>query len=193
MPSPMPRSVIRRFTLVPKPPREYPSACLGGSLSCAGLGPPRVGTTSGFFFRPARGPAGANDGGINEPQRVTQATLAFPLFQQPREDSSPGAVAAPPPEPGIHALPGSVAFRDVAPGGARVEAPENAVDNAAVILRGTTAAAVMPRLWQERLETFPLLVRQFIAVSHGWSPWGTTISPAELRLLWKKRHFANSA
>ena len=177
---------------MPKPPREYPSACLGGSLSCAGLGPPKLGITSGFFFRPARGPAGANDGGIDEPQRVAQATLVFPLFQQLPKDLSPRAVTSPAPEPAIHASPGTVAFRDVAPGGAGMESPEDAVDNAAVILRGPTATTVMPRLWQERFETFPLSVRQFITVSHGWSPWGTTTSLAAPRLLWRKRHFANS-
>jgi hypothetical protein len=157
------------------------------------LGPPKLGTTSGFFFRPACGPAGANDGGIDEPQRVAQATLVFPLFQQLRKDLSPRAVTSPAPEPALHASPRTVAFRDVAPGGAGVESPEDAVDHAAVILRGPTAAAVMPRLRQERLEMFPVLVRQFIAVSHGRSPWRTTISPGELCLLWKKRHFANSA
>src|SRR5207302_10765185 len=118
IPSTTPRSVTRRFTLVPKPPREYPSACLEGSLSCAGLGPPRLGTTSGFFFRPARGTAGADDGGIDKPQRVAQATLVFLLFQQLREDPSPGAVASPTPETGRHALPGTGAFGDVPPGGA---------------------------------------------------------------------------
>jgi hypothetical protein len=40
-----------------------------------------------------------------------------------------------------------------------VEAPEDAVENATVILQGPTATAVMLRLWQERREMFPLLVR----------------------------------
>ena len=31
------------------------------------LGPAQAGTTSGFSFRPARGPAGANNRGIDEP------------------------------------------------------------------------------------------------------------------------------
>jgi hypothetical protein len=150
----------------------------------------REGCSSDFchpgFFRPTRGPAGANDGGIDEPQRVAQATLVFPFFQQLRQDLRPRAVTSPAPEPALHASPGTVAFRDVAPGGAGVESPEDAVDNAAVILRWPTATAVMPRLGQERLETFPLLVRQFIAVSHGWPPGRTTISPTDLRLLWKK-------
>src|SRR5262245_8337615 len=126
MPNTTPRSVIRRFPLVPKPPREYPSACLGGSLSCAGLGPPRLGTTSGFLFRSARGTAGGNDGGIDQPQRVAQATMVFALFPQPRENLSPGPVPSPTPETGRDAVPGTGAFREVAPWGAGVKPPEDA-------------------------------------------------------------------
>jgi hypothetical protein len=50
---------------------------------------------------------------------------------------------------------GAVAFRDVPPGRAGVEAPEDAVEDASVIFQGPTATAVMPRLGQERRESLP--------------------------------------
>jgi hypothetical protein len=71
-----------------------------------------------------------------------------------------------------------------------VEPPEDAVDDASVILQGPTATAVMPRLWQERRETFPLPVREFVAVSQGWSPERTPIAQAELRLFSTTRQWA---
>src|SRR5437867_963335 len=95
MPSTTPRSVTNRCTLVPKPPREYPSACSGGSLSCAGGGASSIGTRSGFFFRPTCGSAGADDGGIDVPQRAAQAAAALQVFQQVRENLAPSTIAAP--------------------------------------------------------------------------------------------------
>src|SRR5262249_3279369 len=168
MPSTTPRSVVKRFTLVPKPPREWPSACLGGSSSCAGLGPPRLGTTSGFFFRPAGGAAGAKDGGIDEPQFVAQAALTLKVFQQMGEDPSPSAVFPPRSEAAVASFPGAVTLGDVAPGGAGVETPEDAIEDAVLILPATATTVFVRRVREERGDALPLLLREFRATRHRW-------------------------
>jgi hypothetical protein len=101
---------------------------------------------------------------------MAQAALAFALFQQVGEDLRPSAVAPPPAKAGIEALPGAIAFRDVPPRSPGVQPPEDAVDDAPVILQRPATAAVMSRGWQEWRKMFPLLLGKFIAVSPGWPP-----------------------
>ena len=64
----MPLPSQTRWSLVPKPPCERPSAWSCGSCSCIDSGPCNCGGRAGFFFRPGRGARGADDGGIDQPQ-----------------------------------------------------------------------------------------------------------------------------
>ena len=75
--------------------------------------------------------------------------------EQPGDDAGPGAVLPPAIEAIVDGLPGPVALRDVAPGGAGVQDPEDAVDEGVMILPGMPAAAVMGRMGQERIDPPP--------------------------------------
>jgi hypothetical protein len=86
------------------------------------------------FFRPARRSAGTDDGGIDAPQVTIDEAVVIEAEQQGIEDLGPGAVLAPAVEAIIDGLPGSVAFRGIGPRGTRVQVPEDAVDQGAMIL-----------------------------------------------------------
>src|SRR5690348_7485584 len=128
----MPWPSQTRWTLVPKPPWERPNAWSCGSRTCSDSGPANTGGVPGFFFRPGGGPAGADDGGIHQPQVAVDEALLVQAQEQGIEDLGPGAVLAPAAEAVVNRLPGAVALGDVRPGGAGVEAPEDAVDEGAM-------------------------------------------------------------
>src|SRR5262249_13495644 len=144
--------------------------CSGGSSSCAGVGPRRTGTGSGSFLRSTGSPAGADDGGIDEPQFAAQSAVPLQVDQQMREDPGPRAVTGPAPEATVDRLPGAVALRDVAPGRPRVEAPQDAVEDAPMVLPRSTAPILMGRVREEPLDALPLHLRKFITSSHGRPP-----------------------
>src|SRR5262249_48543431 len=157
---------------VPKPPWERPSACPSGSAICAALGPPSRAGSSGFFFRPRGGSAGAVDGGIDAPQVALDEALAVQAEQQGVEGLGPGAVLAPAVEAVVDGLPGAVALRRVRPGGAGGQGPEDAVDQRPVVLPGAAGLAVVVAVGEERLEPLPLGVGEVEAIVHGGPPSG---------------------
>lgn len=128
-------------------------------MSCAGRGPPRVGTASGFFFRPACGAAGADDSGIDEPQGVAETPLTFEVFQQVRENPSPGAVFTPASEAAVDGFPRAIALGNVTPRGAGVEAPQDAIEEALMILPGPATTVLVRRVREERGDAFPMPLR----------------------------------
>src|SRR5436853_4433471 len=75
-----------RWILVPKPPRERPSAWSGGSCSCASLRPPSRRDPPAFFFRPGGCPAGPNDGPIDTPEVMIDEALVVQFIQQRGDD-----------------------------------------------------------------------------------------------------------
>src|SRR5262249_54151286 len=142
--------------------------------SCAGGGPPRTGIGSGSFLRPARGPAGAGDGGIDEPQLAAQLAAPLPVFEPVREDPGPRAVTGPAPEATVNRLPRSVAIGDVAPGRPRVQSPGDAVEDTPVILPRSAAPILMGRRRNESRDPPPLTPREFRTSSHRGPP-GTNL------------------
>src|SRR5262245_63039123 len=160
-----------RWILVPKPPRERPSAWSGGSRICASLRPPNRRGRPAFFFRPGRRPAGADDGAVDAPQVVVELAGVVQFVQQRGDNADPGAVGAPAGEAIGGGLPGAVAFREVAPGSAGMQDPQDAVDDRAMVVERVSRLTVMGAVGQEGLDPSPLFVGKFVAV-HGWPPWG---------------------
>jgi hypothetical protein len=125
-----------------------------------------------MLLRTAGGAGGADDGGVEEPKVAAQATVPLEVVEQVGEDRGPGAVAAPAVEPVVDGLPGSIAFREVAPGSTRVEDPEDAVEEIAMGLPGMSLAPVVCGMGQGMLEPFPLTVTEFRARTQGWPAVG---------------------
>src|SRR5262245_14903128 len=114
----VPRLSQARCSLVPKPPCERPSAWSGGSSSCSGSGPASLLGRSAFFSRPGGGPAGADDGGVHEPEVAVEEALVVQAEQQGVEDLGPGAVLTPAVEAVVDGLPGPITLWGIRPGGA---------------------------------------------------------------------------
>src|SRR5262249_45887119 len=162
---------VTRWTLVPKPPCERPSAWSCGSCSCSPSGPPSAGGGSGFFFRPGGGAGSPNDGGIDQPQVTVDEALLVQPQQEGVEDLGPGAVLAPAVAAGVDRLRRAVAVGDVRPGGAGVQAPQDAVDDGAVVFPRVPRPAAVVAVGEEGGDELPLGVGEFVAV-HGWPPLG---------------------
>jgi hypothetical protein len=136
------------------------------------LGPPRAGTGAGFFFRPAGGAGGADDGGIDHPQVAAELAVLVEVVQKGGEDLGPGAVLAPAVEAVVDGLPGAVAARDVASGGAGVQPPEDPIEETAVGLPRASRAPVVAGVREVAADALPLPVLEFITASHGRPPFG---------------------
>jgi hypothetical protein len=137
--------------LVPKPPRLRPRAWSGGSPA------------GGFFFRRPGGRAGGADVGAVDAEQlgVDEAPFVEPQLQ-PLDNAVEQAAVAHPPEAVVDGLPGAEALGQVAPGGAGVEPPEDAVEHKAVVL---PLAARLGRLrGEEGSEQLPLLVGEFVSL-----------------------------
>src|SRR5512147_1504020 len=126
----------------------------------------------GMFLRPTGGAGGADDGGVDEPQVAAQAAVPLEVVEEMGQDLGPSPVASPAVEAIVDGLPRPIAFREVPPGGAGVEDPENAVDRIAMGFPGMSLAPVMCGMGQGVFEPFPLTVAEFIATTHGWPPVG---------------------
>src|SRR5258707_4362567 len=163
-----------RWILVPKPPRERPSAWSGGSWSCASFRPPSLREAPDFFSRSCGSPTGADDGAVDAPQVVVNQALVIQFVQEPGDDTDPRAVPAPAVEAVVNGFPRPIAIREVAPGSAGVQDPKNAVDDGAIVGGRTTGLARVGPLRKQRLDSVPLLVREFVA-AHGWPPAETTL------------------
>src|SRR3954453_12502042 len=156
-----------KCVLVPKPPRERPSAWSCGSCICIDSGPLSCGGGSGFFFRPSGGRVGAVDGAVETPQLAIDEARLVELEQESVKDLGPGAVLAPTIEAVVDGLPGAVTFRRVGPGGASMQVPKNAVNEGAMVLPGTTAVTVVITIVEEVGNALPLGIGKVKAVVHG--------------------------
>jgi hypothetical protein len=76
----------------------------------------------------AGSPTGSNNGAIDAPQAMSEATVAFQMVEEMREEFGPGAIPPPTIEAVVNGLPGTVAFRNVPPRGSGMEDPENAIE-----------------------------------------------------------------
>jgi hypothetical protein len=91
------------------------------------------------------------------------------FVQQRGDDADPGAVAAPAVEAGEDGLPRSVTRGEVTPRGAGVQDPEDPADERTVVAGRAAYAAGMDPLREQRRDTSPLRVREFVA-AHGRRP-----------------------
>jgi hypothetical protein len=136
------------------------------------FGPPNCGNGSGFFFRPTCGAGSADDRGIHAPEVTTELAVLVEVVEQAGEDPHPGTVDPPASEAVINRLPRAVAWRDVAPGGTGVQAPEDTVEEPSMGLPRVSPSALVAQVREQVLETFPLAILKFIAPWHGGPPFG---------------------
>src|SRR3954449_3184558 len=155
-----------KWIFVPKPPRERPNAWSDGSCICAAFGPPRSLGPLKFFFRPGRRSACPDDGAIDTPEVVVDLPSVVQSIQQRGDDAGPGAVLAPTVEAREDRLPGAIAFREIAPRGAGMEDPEDAIDDRTGIIERVARPTAMRPVWQQRGDACPLRVGEFVA-AHG--------------------------
>jgi len=120
----------------------------------------------------ASGSTGSNNGAIDAPQVMSEATMAFQMVEEVGEEFGPGAIPPPTIKAVINGLPGTIAFRHVPPRGSGMENPENTVEQAKMGKPGMALATVMGGVGQERLKPPPLLGGEFIATTHGKPPFG---------------------
>src|SRR3954471_16619699 len=160
-----------RWTLVPNPPRDRPSAWSGGSCICVALRPPS--RREPLLLSPPSGgrPTGTDDGAVDTPEVVVDLPLVVRLVQQRGDDPDPGAVLPPSVEGLEDRLPGAVAFREVTPRGAGMKDPEDSVDDGTGIGERMPCRAVMSPVRQEGRDPSPLWLGEFIA-AHGRTRWG---------------------
>src|SRR3954452_4699275 len=102
------------------------------------------------FFRPRRRSAGPNDGAIDTPEVVVNLPSVVQFSQQRGDDAGPGAVLAPTVEAREDRLPGAIAFREIAPRGAGMEDPEDAIDDWTGIIERVARPTAMSPVWQQR-------------------------------------------
>src|SRR5712691_11483451 len=113
----------------------------------------RTGQTWGLTWmlsRASGSAAGADNSGIDKPKIVAQASVLLQVFQQVRENIGPRAIAAPSSEAAIDRFPRAVALRNVSPGGAGVAAPQDAVEKAVVILKGSATTSAVNAVREKR-------------------------------------------
>jgi hypothetical protein len=103
--------------------------------------------------------------------------LVIQLVEQRVDDPDPSAVRPPAVEGFEDRLPGAVAFREIAPRGAGMEDPEDAVDDRTGIAKGMPRLPLMSPVGKEGRDPFPLRLGKFIA-ARGRTRW-------ENDLLWR--------
>src|SRR4051794_33316265 len=164
------RSIFRqspqtRWTFVPKPPRDRPSAWSGGSWSCASLRPPNHREQLAFFFRPGGDAAGTDDRTIDTPEVVVDETLVIQFVQQRGDHPIPDTVSTPGVEVVEHGLPGPVPFGKITPRRTGVQDPEDPVDDGARFVVARSARfAPSGRIGEKRSDASPLGIGEFIAM-----------------------------
>ena len=127
--------------------------------------------------------AGPDDRAIDAPEVVIDVALIVQLIQQGGNQTHPSTVSTPTVEELDNCLPGPVTFWEVAPGGAGMQDPKDAVDQRSGIVEGVAGSMVVSAVGQQGGDPCPLLVREFVAV-HGWVPEGDQpIRPVLLSLI----------
>src|SRR5262249_18031944 len=132
-------------------PRDRPRAWSSGS------------SAGRFFFRGPRRRAGGADVGAVDAEQLGVDHPGFVEAQlQPLDKAVGQAALAQGVEAVVDGLPGAVALRQVPPGGAGVEAPEDPIEHQAIFLPLAARLARTGR--EEGSEQFPLLVRKFVSL-----------------------------
>src|SRR5262245_10734161 len=111
---------VTRCSLVENPPRLRPRAWSAGS--------------PGAFFPPGRRPAGPDARGVHAPQVDVDQPPLVELQVQPLQDAVERAVPPPAGEPVVDRLPVAVALGQLAPLGAGVQHPQDAVEGGPVVV-----------------------------------------------------------
>jgi hypothetical protein len=104
---------------------------------------------------------GANDRAVDEVHRPIQQTPAVGLPLEGAEDLLPQAGFLPAIEPAGDSMPRAEAPRQVSPWRSSGENPEDAVEQTPMRVRRTAHPAMLGR--QQRNESTPLLIRQFVS------------------------------
>lgn len=131
----------------------------------------------------ARRPARSNNGASDAPQAMAEATVAFQVVEEMREEFGPGAIRSPTIKAVVDGLPGAIAFGNVPPRSSRVQDPENTIEEAMIREPRVPFATMMGRVGQEWLKAMPLTCREFIAKTHGKPPFGNR--PVGQLALWQ--------
>jgi hypothetical protein len=118
-----------------------------------------------FFPGPGGGLVGTHDGAVDAEQIPVDTSVGLGAGLEVSEDAVPQAVLAPGVEARVDGFPGSEKLRQVAPGGAGVQNPEDAVDHQSVVL-GWSSRPVAG--WEEGAQDVPLGITQAVSRSlHG--------------------------
>src|SRR5829696_1035771 len=139
----LPRRSHRRWIFVLYPPRLRPSASAAGSPLGSG----------GVLV-------GSNHGAIDEVETPVEPPLRVRLPLESSQDPVPDPCLLPAVEAGRDRLPRAIALRQGAPGTARIQDPEDAVNDGAMVPGGTTSVGLLR--WKQREKSFPLHVSQFV-------------------------------
>ena len=105
---------------------------------------------------------GTHDGAVDAEQIPVDTSVGLGAGLEVIEDAVPQAALAPAIEARVDGFPGSEKLRQVAPGGAGVEDPEDAVDHEAVVL-GRTAGPLTGR--EQGAQDLPLGIAQAVSRS----------------------------
>jgi hypothetical protein len=120
--------------------------------------------TSEMVSPPSRGTSACpNRRPVDEPRLWVNAPVCIQPQVEPRQNAVDCAVALPEPEPPINRLPLTVPLRQLSPLSARVQHPENAIKDRAMVLPLATATATGR---QHILNQTLLSVTKFITLRH---------------------------
>ncbi len=101
---------------------------------------------------------GADDTTIDEVEGPVEPARGIGLRMQCRQEAIPDASPLPAAEAAVHRLPGAEGDREIPPGGAGSQSPEDAVEDAAMV----TIRAPSSRFgrWQQGRQLLPLVVSE---------------------------------
>jgi len=104
----------------------------------------------------------SDDGAIDEVDRPIEVACGLGLLLHGRQEALEETCMPPAVEAAGHSAPQTIPCRQIPPGGASTQDPEDAVDD------GTMVMGRSPDMWflgwEQRLELLPLLVRQIASV-----------------------------
>src|SRR5690606_25620035 len=138
------------WSLEPNPPRLRPRAWSSGSPGVLVFSP-----------RSGCGLESTDAGAIDAKELPVDLAAPLHFRKQRSEDPLPGTVTRPAYEAVVERLPGTVSFGCIPPGNAGGENPEDAIDHPAVVLPGSSPAA----LGQQGLDHRPRGVGQLVTLA----------------------------
>jgi hypothetical protein len=114
-----------------------------------------------FFICAGSGASGTDGRAVDTPQFPVDVPILVELDLQRLDDGGKDAAFAPLAEMVIHRLPGAKAIRQITPGCAGAENPENTIEQRSSITRRTSCPC--GTAWHVRFDQRPLLVRELVA------------------------------